>query len=164
MTNFERNALKFSESARTASLLELWVRHLAEATPALRAQAHARQLATVEDAIVGHFKDSLGDADTHAIKHARDVRNKLMHCEFWTVKDLLEAAGTEFHVPDVTMIDIATGAQRPASEATPEDPRIYGWLWMGAAPDGLFDHADAAFAAAICVVKRLFSVGSLSGP
>jgi len=160
MTNFETNAVKFSEAARTASLLELWMRHLAEATTGLRALAHARHLATVEDAVVTHFKNALSKSDVAVIVHARDVRNKLLHCEFWTVKALLDATGANSNMPEVTIIDLNTGSAKPASEATAEEPRIYGWLWMGAAPGGIFEQADAAFAAAICVVKRLMSVAA----
>jgi len=160
LTNFESNALKFSEAARTASLLELWVRHLAEATKGLRSIAHARHLATVEDAVISHFKDTLGPTDAEAITHARDVRNKLLHCEFWTVKALLEVGGASPHMPEVTIIDLNTGSAKPASEADAREPRIYGWLMMGAAPGGIFDQADAAFAAAVCVVKRLMPIAA----
>jgi hypothetical protein len=160
LTNFESNALRFSEAARTASLLELWVRHLAEATKELPALAHARNLATVEDAMISHFKNALSQLDAEALAHARDVRNKLLHCEFWTVKALLDAAGANPHMPDATLIDLKTGSAKPASDAGASDPCIYGWLWMGAAPGGIFEQADAAFAAAICVVKRLMSVAA----
>jgi hypothetical protein len=156
MTMFEQCAVRFSEAARMAALLELFVRHLADCTPQLRPVAMAHNLVTTEDAILAHFAPVLLPGESNAIRAARGIRNKLLHCEFWTALARIEGTGRVPHRPPVTMVNLATGVVLDAVDVGETEPRIYGWVALGAAKGGFFEHADEAFSEALRAVKRLF--------
>ena len=72
----------FRETAGWAAEYELRIRLLADKTPELETHSTARSMATVEDAVLKYF-DAVLDAEAkNRFKTVRDLRNKLLHCEF----------------------------------------------------------------------------------
>src|SRR3989344_9269798 len=67
--------------AGAAALVELKLRLLADLIPELEGLAHAKELSLLEDAFMNHYKEKVGDA-IGVIKHARQLRNKILHSDF----------------------------------------------------------------------------------
>lgn len=173
MDPVHRALLKFSQAAGFAAVSELRLRLLADNTPALRSIAMAHNLEAVEEAILEYFDRLLSDSEKADVRAARQVRNKLLHCEFWTAERRVLNAGGSVAGGGVQMIDllagqnilesIRNGPRVPLREIPKTEPRIFGWIMEGAAQGGLFEEAEHMFCSAIRVTERLFMEGHTVG-
>src|SRR6267378_3032845 len=73
--------------------MELRLRMLADKTPAIEHCSTARDMATVEKAIVEHFADRIDEPDRTLLRVARQLRNKLIHGDFTAAVGKLEELG-----------------------------------------------------------------------
>jgi hypothetical protein len=168
---------QYRTAAGEGAVLELKMRLLADKIPELQ-QYCGDRLEDIEGEIVRVFADDLRDGEAAKLKISRQLRNKVLHCDFPTTRSKLRELG----VPSVTggVRQIAITAKTPdgirrqledgisgkdgASHAVADltrrgEGRIFGWLLeCGAA--GEFLMATDAFRAAAEIVDRLILVAA----
>jgi hypothetical protein len=160
---------RFGDAARFAAISELRLRLLAVNTAAIREYATRQKLEDVESAILSHFEKVLTDSEREDIGAARKVRNKLLHCEFWTAEKRVVEAGRTVRSAGMRMLNLTEkssilesiehGTRVPLREVGAADPRIFGWIMEGATDGGLFEEAEHIFCNAIRAIERLFLEG-----
>jgi hypothetical protein len=140
-----------------AAILELRVRLLADKHLETRPQALARNLEDTEEAVIAHFAGSLSAEDKALVRAARRVRNKLLHCEFWTAEERLLSLNMSVARSDIIAFSFDTGEERSLDQLTadPSDARVFPWVLNGMAPGGLFETAEQTFTEAINIIIRL---------
>jgi hypothetical protein len=125
----------YKTAAAGGAAVEVMMRLLADKIPSLQRYAHEEKLSNVEDAVTQHFRTSLSDAERDTLRLSRELRNKIIHCDFHVVRDRLEKL--DGHRPDGTA------------------DNVIGWLHeLGMAGD--FQRAIAAFERAETIVSRLY--------
>lgn len=87
---------QFKIAAGEGALCELKLRLLAGKVPALEEMAVSEKLEDIEKAVGDAFKDHLDAADVELLKRCRQLRNKLLHCDFFELRKRLSAMG---HAP-----------------------------------------------------------------
>jgi hypothetical protein len=147
----------FGEAAKMAAILELRIRMLADKLPETRPKALAHRLEDAEDSIIAHFAASLSTADVATLQAARRVRNKLLHCEFWTAEKRLLSAERRVVRPEVVALALDTGQEWDLDQLTTAEgePRLFAWVLNGMAPGGLFGTAEQTFIEAVNIIIRL---------
>jgi hypothetical protein len=164
--------LEYQAAAAEGALIELKLRLLVDKVPTLRSFAHSKQLENVESQVVQHFTSLLTEEDKKGLELCRQLRNKILHCDFRAARNKLIELGAEPHSGGVKKVSIlrlsgAQVAQKVADASagmagtfesvaeTPTDPgNVFGWLLeMGAAGD--FRSAVEAFKKAAETVDRL---------
>jgi hypothetical protein len=148
-------AARFGEAAKMAAIFELRARMLADKVEALRRTALAHQLDTTLGAVIQHFCGVITADEVSTLRTAQQVRNKLLHCEFWTAKARLERAGVPVATANVSLGCFETEDVTPLAQLDPTQPRLFGWLIASAGSGELFELAEHAFTAAIMVIERL---------
>jgi len=167
----------FTDQYRTAAaegaIVELKLRLLVDKLPALQKYAHQQKLEDIEEAVAKHFGAALSDEDKERLWVCRQLRNKILHCNFSVARAKLEELGVATHGGSVKKLEIAglsgvqIAAKLKAAKAnvpgefelvantkTKEAGSVFGWLLeMGNAGD--FLHAADAFRAAAIIVDRL---------
>jgi hypothetical protein len=73
---------QYKAAAAEGALYELRVRPLADKVPALQQSAYGERLEDVEGLIVVHFGSALTDEEMTLLKLCRQLRNKMLHCDF----------------------------------------------------------------------------------
>lgn len=163
-------------AAGEGAIVELKLRLLADKIPALQQFAHQQRLQDVETAIAQHFGTVLSAEDMSTLKVCRQLRNKLLHCDFNVAREKLEKLGARPRSGGVRKVDVsglsgrqmreklvAAFANSPGTSEivadieTQKPGSIFGWLLeMGNGGD--FQLAENAFIAAAAIVDRLISI------
>ena len=86
---------QYKDAAAEGALVELRLRLLADKLPDLRSVAHDEKLEKVENLICEHFADALTDDEKAALGLCRQLRNKVLHCDFRAARGKLERLGTD---------------------------------------------------------------------
>jgi hypothetical protein len=164
--------LEYKQASGEGAIYELRMRLLADKIPALQATAYAARLEDVEGLICNHFTSALSQQEKDQLKTCRQLRNKILHCDFTAARDKLRALGQPTQSGGVRKIDIAglTGNQMAQKilAATSGDPNssvavataaqqagtVFAWLLeVGQAGD--LASAAASFAKAAAIIDRL---------
>ena len=80
-------------AAADGAVIELKLRLLADKTPGLQEYAHVQKLEDIEAEVARHFGSSLSEADKKTLSLCRQLRNKVLHCNFRAARDKLEELG-----------------------------------------------------------------------
>jgi hypothetical protein len=171
---------EYKIAAGEGAVLELKMRLLANKVPDLRPYVGER-LEDVEDQIVRLFGDRLLATEPEQLRSCRQLRNKVLHCDFPRARTTLHELGAprvrggvrEIHITDPTgaglvkhladAVSNKPGASRAVADLTSRtDSNIFGWLLeLGAAGD--FRRAAEVFRATCGIVDRLAVVAD-GGP
>lgn len=84
---------QYKAAAAEGALYELYMRLLADKVPALQQMAYGKDLKDVEAQIVAHFADALLDDEKTVLERCRQLRNKILHCDFFAARKKLEQLG-----------------------------------------------------------------------
>lgn len=142
------------------------MRLLANKHPSLRAVVHDR----LEDEIASLFGEHLHPTEREQLQLCRQLRNKLLHCDFVRARSRLHALGAPEHNGGVRQVELDLNRDiAPQLMTAIENPRasrsvvpmtskseadVYGWLLeLGAAGDLL--QAVSAFQSASATISRL---------
>lgn len=150
----ERYILQYGNAAGWGALLELELRLLAAVTPGLEQHVHARFLEDVEEGICIAHAVRLTEAEIDFLKRVRQLRNKILHCEFRVARALIDDFRGEARVGRVVELNLETKTSAKVLEASGPEASIFGWLLeLGASGD--FADAASAFHKARVLVQRL---------
>jgi hypothetical protein len=163
---------QYKEAAAEGAIIELHMRLLADKVPTLQQFAHDQRLEDVETLIVQHFVAVLTDDEKRTLELCRQLRNKILHCDFKAARKKLQQIGAAPGRGDVKKIDIsglsgkemlqkltsAAGNVAGSFEYVADLPAgpgsVYGWLIeVGQAGD--FVQAVDAFRRGAAIVGRL---------
>jgi hypothetical protein len=163
---------QYKAAAAEGALYELYMRMLADKVPELRQSAYGERLEDVEELIAAHFSSALTDDDKKHLKLCRQLRNKILHCDFHAARKKLEEMGASHQPGNVRRTDInglsgrqmaekiaSAMANVPASSEFVADLGsgagiVFGWLLEAGASGDLVKAADA-FARGATIVDRL---------
>jgi hypothetical protein len=145
---------EYKGAAGEGAIIELKMRMLADKVPKLEQYAHAKHLEDVEEQIVTLFAADVTDAERDSLRLCRQLRNKLLHCDFRSARTKLHELGAPPQRGEVRKISFgnATGkelVQRLLAGASDDtsafeyvadlstaDGGVVGWLFeLGAAGD-----------------------------
>lgn len=172
----ERFEAQYKTAAAEGALYELRLRLLADKVPAVRHLAHSERLENIELLIVKHFAGVLTKGERETLKLSRQLRNKILHCDFRATRNKLQQLGMEPQRGDVKKVDVAglsraqmvekierVAASLPGTfsyvaDSGGEAGGILGWLLeLGQAGD--FMRAVSAFERAAAIADRLAARG-----
>jgi hypothetical protein len=166
---FER---QYKAAAAEGALYELYMRLLADKVPELQQSAYRERLEDVEGLIVVHFSSALTEDEKNHLKLCRQLRNKILHCDFHAARQKLEELGANPQPGNVRMTDISGLSARQMAEKTasavahaPGSSQyvadlgsragtVFGWL-LEASEAGDFAKAADSFAHGAVIVDRL---------
>ncbi len=153
-------------------MVELKLRLLADKVPELQKFAHDKKLGAVETLIGKHFSGALSDDEKATLALCRQLRNKILHCDFRAARQTLEEMGIATERGGVKKIDIVglsaagiiekianvkadvAGTFENVSELPSAAGTVFAWLIeVGVAGD--FIRAAECFARATAIVDRL---------
>lgn len=164
----------YKEAAGEGAIIELKMRLLANKVTELRDFACVKNLEDVESQIVVHFANELTEQDCQTLRLCRQLRNKVLHCDFHAARGKLAELGVSssgqggVQRVDVsglsgrqiaeTISAVVSGttsiAKSMADTSSTREGSVYGWLLeLGNAGD--FTNATEAFKAAAVIVDRL---------
>jgi hypothetical protein len=165
---------QYKVAAAEGALYELRLRRLADRVPELQQLAHAQRLEDVETLIVSHFSSVLSEDEKAALRLSRQLRNKILHCDFRAARNKLKQLGIDTPRGDVKKADVGglsgsqmvekianlvasvPGAFEYVADSGAGAGSVFGWLLeVGQAGD--FNQAARAFAHAAEIVDRLAS-------
>jgi len=164
---------QFSAAASEGAVLELKLRLLVDKIPELQNFAHAPRLEAVENELIKHLGEALTAEEKATFTQCRQLRNKILHCNFSVARETLANMGAEPQSAGVKKVDLSglsTGqmmAKMEGAIAGEEDTfkyveasptttpgSVFGWLLeVGEAGDLM--KAVGAFRAATAIVDRL---------
>jgi hypothetical protein len=98
--------LQYKAAAAEGAIVELKLRLLADKVPELQKFAHDKELRAVETLIGKHFSDALTDEEKATLALCRQLRNKILHCDFRAARQKLEEMGIATERGGVKKIDI----------------------------------------------------------
>jgi hypothetical protein len=163
---------QYKAAAAEGAVYELRMRLLADKIPALQKSAYGARLEGVEELIVGHFASALAEEEQALLKSCRQLRNKVLHCDFAAARRKLEELGTSPQHGNVKRVDIRGLSGRQTIDkigdvranvigsfqyvgAWPTTAgAIFAWL-IEAGVAGDFKLAADSFARAAGVIERL---------
>lgn len=160
---------QFKLASGEGAVVELKLRLLADKIPTLQRFAHAQKLEDIEKEIVQHFGDALSETDKCTLALCRQLRNKILHCNFSVAREQLATLGVSPQAAGVRMItgiaanEIRAKVERaivqnqgtPVSGLSATQPgSVSGWL-LEAGAAGDFMKAVSAFRSAAAIVDRL---------
>jgi len=170
---FER---QFKTAAAEGAVYELYIRLLADKVPELRQSAYGERLEDVEGLIVVHFSSALTEDEKNHLKLCRQLRNKILHCDFHAARKKLEEIGANPQPGNVRRTDIsglsgremavkitsalahAPGSSEYVADLGSRAGVVFGWL-LEAGGAGDFAKAADAFARGAAIVDRLALIG-----
>jgi hypothetical protein len=163
---------QYKAAAAEGAVVELSLRLLADKVPELQSFAHDQRLEDVETLIVTHFAASLSEEEKTTLKVCRQLRNKILHCDFRAARQKLEQSGVAAQRGNVRKIDIrglsaeqirekiktvASGAEGTfeyVADAPAQPGSVFAWLLeVGVAGD--FVRAAQVFVRGTAIVDRL---------
>lgn len=137
---------QFKIAAGEGALCELKLRLLAGKLPALQEMAVSERLEDIERAVADAFKDHVSVADVDLLRRCRQLRNKLLHCDFFELRKRLGAMGVAARSSVVRSVTMAPNEDadsmirkiegaakgllgtRVADTASTDEGTIYGWF------------------------------------
>jgi hypothetical protein len=167
---------RYQRAAAAGSVLELKLRMLCEAVPGLHVFAHVHKLEDVEEQVVSHFGEHLSVSEKALLASCRQLRNKILHCDFRAARERLRNAGAapgsgnvRFIKLDPTSVtadqiraalqDVSGSFRSVADTSSTEEGTVFGWLLeLGASGD--FELAAKTFQEAVDLLNRLAKVNS----
>lgn len=167
---------QYKLAAAEGAVLELKLRMLCEAVLPLQSFAHANRLEDAENAVIAHFAAELQEGEAERLATCRQMRNKILHCDFRSARQKLANVGGEIGEGSVRFLRIQEGTPPAAQLASAmRDPRhsfqevsatsstregtVFGWLLeLGAAGD--FVEAAKAFRESVLIIERLAHVNA----
>lgn len=155
------------------AVVELKLRLLADKIPSLQKFAHVQRLEDIENEIAQYFGKTLSDKDKNTLALCRQLRNKILHCNFSVARQKLAELGTESPSGGVKKVDLAAlnhaQVQSKAEKAIAGNPdtfvyvsdspttnaaSVFGWLLeVGASGDLIA--AVKSFREAAAIVDQL---------
>jgi hypothetical protein len=156
----------FREAVALGADMELRLRMLADKTPPLDAFSTAKDMASVEEAILEHFGDKISDSERRLLRVARKLRNKLVHGDFTAAVAKLDelghppqpAAMYAFKMPDnltlQSFLEAAEKATPFAVDETPNKGHLAAWH-MQLSRDGSLAKAAEIFRQGISLIDLL---------
>lgn len=166
---------QYKIAAGEGAVFELKLRLLADKTAQLQQCTHAQRLEDIETKVTEHFAGVLSDEDKCSLGLCRELRNKILHCNFRVAREKLQKMGFEgtegrvrrIDVRDLSGHQIAEKLSRVAanieeaeyvSETKTTDPgKLYGWL-MEMWSAGEFGQATDAFKKGAGIIDRLVAI------
>jgi hypothetical protein len=166
---------RYKRAAGEGALVELRMRMLADKVPELQSVAHDQLLVKVETLICEHFAATLTPDEKTTLELCRQLRNKVLHCDFRAARGKLEQLGTEPQSGGAKRVALhgllgTQMAEKLASAGTGDETAfeyvadsrgpgtVFAWL-IEAGGAGDFDQAADAFARASEIVNRLAWLG-----
>lgn len=166
---------QYKVAAAEGALLELKLRLLADKTPPLQ-QSAGQRLQDIEAHVAKEFGASLTEADKSTLEVSRQLRNKILHCDFSVAREKLKMLGVASQDGGVRKINVTNlsgtqvAAKLTAARAnvpgtfeavatldTKNHGNVYGWLLeMGNSGD--FVHSAQVFKTAAAIVDRLIGI------
>jgi hypothetical protein len=145
-----------------AGMYEIRLRLLCGRIPGQEETSLDHRLSVVEDTVINPFKGlgQISDEDAKAMLHARQLRNKVLHCDFKVAAAKIEAAKPgSLSLGQVHTMTLATGKVTRVVDA--EGPDVHGWLLE--AQSGLLAAALEAIEKAIAIAVRLVNWMAVKG-
>ena len=164
----------FKTAAAEGAVVELKMRLLAAKIPALQKYAHQKRLEDIEAELAAHFGGSLSDEEKSNLCLCRQLRNKVLHTDFYAARKKLNQLGVatqsggvrKLDIPVVSVAEIShklsaakagTEGELVANTSSTDSGSVYGWfLEAGAAGD--FEKASNAFKSAAAIADRLSTI------
>jgi hypothetical protein len=81
---------------------------LAGKVPTLRKYAHQQNLENIEDELATHFDDALSAAEKDMLRLCRQLRNKVLHSDFYAARGKLGELGIDTLSGGVIPLQVAT--------------------------------------------------------
>jgi hypothetical protein len=167
---------QYKVAAAEGAVYELKMRLLADKIPELQQAAYDRNLADVEKLIIKYFDGSLNTDEKSTLELSRELRNKVLHCDFRAARDKLTSLGVETRRGNVKRAEISAPSSAEMAEKigavitnTPstfeyvadtkaQPGAVFGWL-LELGVSGDFKRAAECFARAAAIVERLAMIG-----
>jgi hypothetical protein len=162
---------RFKRAAAEGAAVELKLRVLAGKVPGLEKYAHQKRLEDIEDDVAKHFGPALTAEEKETLRLCRQLRNKVLHSDFYAMREKLKELGEtpgrggvvkiDLLKPTVAELEKKIQGARAGTEGTvvadttsTDAAGVYGWLLeVGQAGD--FEKAAEAFEKAAAIVDRL---------
>lgn len=165
---------RFKAAAAEGAAVELKLRMLAGKVPGLEKYAHQKRLENIEADIARHFGTALGAEEKETLTLCRVLRNKLLHSDFYAMRERLRQSGAEPGTGGVIKVDLPTATIEEvekkitgvkagtegifvADTGSTGDAGVYGWLFE-VGQSGDFERAAEAFKKAQAIADRLAGV------
>jgi hypothetical protein len=167
---------RFKAAAAEGAAVELKIARAGGQGSGLEKYAHQKHLEDIEGELAKHFGAALSAEEKETLRLRRQLRNKVLHSDFYAMREKLKELGqqpgrawvTKIDVPVPTVVEFAkkmeavkarTEGTVVADTSSTDAGGIYGWLFeVGGAGD--FDRACDAFKKAQAIVDRLAGVGA----
>jgi|GEM_PF-2194744 len=164
----------FKDAAAEGAALELKMRLLAGKIPALQKHAHHQQLVDIEKGLIKHFGAALSVAEKDTLRLSRELRNKILHCDFRAARDKSGEMGippspsgvVKVDIPVVTVAAVTKKVEavqagieglRVADTLSTDTGTVFGWF-LEAGQSGDFAKAAAVFRDTAKIVDRLADI------
>lgn len=177
----ERAFTEFAEVGKTAVLIELKVRLLANKIEGLQQYAYAHHISETESALLPYLVDNgfISVLEKEHLEHSRKIRNKIFHCEFESAVKLIEKlrgqplpSGTVVganisELPGTNILEkimnFATAVQTgqevegafKVDHTTTKKAGIFGWL-IEAHSKGVLEEGQKIAQESLAVLDRVF--------
>lgn len=171
---------QYKAAAAEGAVIELKLRLLADKVPGLQKWARAKKLEDIEVEVVRYFDGALSEEDKKTLRFCRQLRNKILHCDFNEVRHKLKQSGRSTRSVGVRKCDVSglsgnelvakihgfiagvKGTFEYVSDASKNSGHIFGWLLeMGAGGD--FRLATGVFKEATAIVNQLIGMDNING-
>ena len=158
-----------AEVGKLAVTQELKLRLLANKTKSIENAAYENKVSDTEEAIVNHFQlaGKISSIEIAQLKISRQIRNKILHCEFdKALKLISELTGKKVDSPVVSVIKttglstaeflsrMKEGLSKPITEFKYKEVGLFGWL-MQMHGSGGFHEAIGIFKRTNAIIDRL---------
>lgn len=163
---------QYKAAAGEGAIIELKMRLLADKVPELQKFAHDQRLEDVETLIANHFTNALTAEEKTTLAVCRQLRNKILHCDFCSARQKLEQLGIATQSAEVKKVDIrglsaeqmiekiaavktnTVGAFEYVADLPFQAGSVFAWLIeLGVAGD--FIQAVKCFAGAAAIIDKL---------
>jgi hypothetical protein len=163
---------QYKAAAAEGALYELYMRLLADKVPELQQSAYGERLEDVEGLIVVHFSSALTEDEKNDLRLCRQLRNKILHCDFHAARKKLEELGANPQPGNLRRTDIsglsgrqmaekitsalanAPGSSKYVADLGSRAGTVFGWL-LEAGEAGDFAKAASSFSRGAAIVDRL---------
>lgn len=98
---------QYKVAAGEGAFVELKLRLLADKIPSLQRYTHAQRLEDIEAEVATHFGDALSEEDKQTLALCRQLRNKILHCNFSSAREKLEELGIKQQSGGIGRTDLA---------------------------------------------------------
>lgn len=165
---------KFRLAAGEGALCELHLRLLAAKVSELESIALDRYLENVENAVIKRFTSELASGEADLLKRCRQLRNKLLHCDFHEARKKLTELGAPQRQGGVTHLQLGNargigildvlmkaaageGGTKVADTTSTSEGTVFGWL-LELSNSGALDDAVVVFRNVSTLTMRLAEI------